>query len=110
MPSRLVDTFDLKIVTVSRGTRRPYFALSYVWGTDPNPTLRRDNFSAFHSRKGLQDPAVRLPRTILDAMEITRSFGYRFIWIDALCIVQSDDEDKMREIAIMHEIYANAKV
>lgn len=28
-----------------------------------------------------------LPRTIRDALEVTRSIGYRFLWVDSLCII-----------------------
>jgi hypothetical protein len=41
-------------------------------------------------------------------MEVCQQFGFRFIWIDALCIMQDSYEDKMNEIRRMHSIYASA--
>ncbi|KAF2646878.1 HET-domain-containing protein [Massarina eburnea CBS 473.64] len=34
-----------------------------------------------------------LPRKFRDAINVTRQIGIRYIWIDALCIVQDPFED-----------------
>jgi len=47
-----------------------------------------------------------LPKTIRDAIEITRQLGIRYIWIDALCIVQDDRLDWASESAKMGAIYS----
>lgn len=46
-----------------------------------------------------------LPRTFVDAVEITRRFEIAYIWIDALCIIQDDDEDWRREAGLMQYVY-----
>jgi hypothetical protein len=51
-----------------------------------------------------------LSPTIKDAITITRRLRLRYIWIDALCIIQDSAEDKMKEIANMANIYENATV
>ncbi|KAK0719291.1 hypothetical protein B0H67DRAFT_463917, partial [Lasiosphaeris hirsuta] len=38
----------------------------------------------------------------------TEELNVSHIWVDALCIVQDDDQDKMKEIAHMGQIYTNA--
>lgn len=43
-----------------------------------------------------------------DAVQITRGLGIRYIWIDALCIVQDDPKDWDREAMQMKDIYRNA--
>jgi hypothetical protein len=47
-------------------------------------------------------------RTVVDAMEVTRRLGYRYLWVDALCIIQDDAQDLQQNVNIMDEIYSNA--
>ena len=53
-----------------------------------------------------------LPKTIRDAISVTRNLGIHFLWIDALCIVQDslNGEDWHIESAKMSEVYSNAFV
>lgn len=50
------------------------------------------------------------PQTLQDAVTITRHLGLRYLWVDALCIIQEDMEDWARESARMTEIYSDAHV
>jgi hypothetical protein len=34
--------------------------------------------------------------------------GYKYLWIDAFCIIQSDETDKARELVKMDDIYRYA--
>ncbi|KAK7740015.1 hypothetical protein SLS62_011158 [Diatrype stigma] len=51
-----------------------------------------------------------LPRTFRDAITTTRKLSIPYIWIDALCIIQDSEEDKMRDIAQMKDIYSSSVV
>lgn len=51
-----------------------------------------------------------LPKTILPAMLLTARLGKRYIWVDALCIIQDDNEHKHSELSNMSSIFANASV
>ncbi|KAL9116072.1 MAG: hypothetical protein Q9227_000441 [Pyrenula ochraceoflavens] len=53
-------------------------------------------------------PLQELSRTHRDSLSITRRLGYRFIWIDSLCIVQDCVEDWRKESAKMASIYGNS--
>jgi len=53
-------------------------------------------------------PVDKLGLTIQDAIETTRRLGFRYIWVDALCIVQDDAEQTACEIKQMSSIYKNA--
>lgn len=46
-----------------------------------------------------------LPRTYQDAVIVSRSLGFRYLWIDALCIIQNDKQDWLQEAAKMASVY-----
>ncbi|KAI1355540.1 heterokaryon incompatibility protein-domain-containing protein [Xylaria sp. FL0043] len=73
-----------------------YVALSYVWG-------RNNDFSTL--TKGCLELPTLLPRVIEDAILVTLSLGYRFIWIDRYCIDQYDASNKHEQIMHMDSIY-----
>lgn len=119
LPPRLIDvgTYD--------GSRQPflcivsedlnglqhdlrYTALSYCWGkrgtfwtTDSNISERREGIA-------LKD----FPGTIGDAVLITRKLGIQYLWVDALCILQGEDQkaqnDWQQHSLIMGDIYGSA--
>ncbi|KAK6607424.1 heterokaryon incompatibility protein [Botrytis cinerea] len=107
-PSRLIDIVDMKIVKMGIDEAPKYFILSYVWGRPPFLLLEKTNEKEFSTPGSLK--TQRIPQTILDAMEVTRRFEIRYLWVDALCIVQDDLENKMHEIDRMHTIYAQAEM
>ncbi|USP76920.1 HET-domain-containing protein [Curvularia clavata] len=53
-------------------------------------------------------PVERLPKSLKDAIFLTRALGIQYIWIDSLCIIQDCDEDKDREMTRMAKIYKDA--
>ncbi|OJT10402.1 hypothetical protein TRAPUB_13094 [Trametes pubescens] len=108
LPTRLLDCTDLarpRLIPTSGG-RGEYLALSYVWGGDQVHKTTKANISTY------EDSIVPslLPRTIRDAIYVTHTLGFRWLWVDSLCIVQDSDEDKRREISRMHHIYRYARL
>ena len=55
-------------------------------------------------------PWESLPKTLQDAIIITRRLDLRYLWVDCLCIVQDDPEDVEKELSCMAEIYKYAYV
>ncbi|CAD6444537.1 09dc9103-2e4f-4484-b6d9-2a34349ee3c5 [Sclerotinia trifoliorum] len=51
-----------------------------------------------------------VPRTIQDAMRFSQQLGIKYLWVDALCIIQDSDSDKAIQIGTMGSIYAHSKV
>jgi hypothetical protein len=91
----------------SNGQLGSYVALSYCWGdSKKHPVLKTtwENFDA-HKRN---IPLASMPKTILDAVKISRRLGIPFLWVDALCIIQGDAADWAREAGKMCEVYSNA--
>ena len=83
-----------------------YVALSYCWG---GPQRFTTTSATLESRiSGIQ--LASLPKTILDAISVTRKLGIRLLWVDCLCIIQDSEEDSLQEISTMGEIYKNATV
>ncbi|KAK7909258.1 HET-domain-containing protein [Apiospora marii] len=86
-------------------SRAPYVALSYCWGRQAQRVTLTGQEKA-RLLKGIN--LGKFDPTIQDAIKVTRELGFRYLWIDALCIIQDDIVDKVHEIAHMHEIYRNA--
>jgi hypothetical protein len=107
LPSRIIDVGtnakDPRI-HISYGEQGSYFALSYCWGE----CLPLKMTSASLDSMKLSIPLARFPKTIRDAVMVTRACGIPYLWVDALCIMQDSREDWVRESARMGSIYANA--
>jgi len=89
----------------TRSTRGFYATLSYCWGETQKLELKKASYEAF--QKTL--PVILLARTIQDAIKVTRGLGLKYLWVDALCIIQdSDDEDKPKQLSVMGTIYRNS--
>jgi hypothetical protein len=108
VPTRLVDigTEDPKMVriveTAKHGITRPYVTLSHCWGKHQFLTLRRANEKLL-TTEGVH--ISELTRNFQEAIDVARSIGMRYIWIDSICIVQGDDGDFSTEGQYMHKVY-----
>jgi hypothetical protein len=52
----------------------------------------------------------QLPVLFQDAIAITRRFGYTYLWIDCICIIQDSRDDWQIESANMGHIYKNSSL
>ncbi|EFQ33781.1 heterokaryon incompatibility protein [Colletotrichum graminicola M1.001] len=100
---RLIDVQEEFLVELR--TIPQYVALSYVWGEVPSVRLSAANKSQLLRRGGLKAAWSALPRTITDAFELVRKLGARYLWIDALCLLQNDPTDLDRGVNVMDQIY-----
>ncbi|EYB27148.1 hypothetical protein FG05_12594 [Fusarium graminearum] len=93
-----------------------YVALSYAWGPVNNSHSGRTTASNLEEMiRGL--PFSQLPKTIQDAIIFTRKLGFRYLWVDALCILQSEgphdtshQEDWSHEATRFGYYYQNAAI
>jgi hypothetical protein len=53
-------------------------------------------------------PLSLLPETIRDTVTVTRKLKVPYLWVDSLCIVQDDSDDKDEELGKMADIYQRA--
>ena len=51
-----------------------------------------------------------LPKTLRDAIFVTRGLGLRYLWVDALCILQGSTSYQKVELARMRHYYRSAVV
>lgn len=85
-----------------------WVCLSYVWGRAETLRLTRQNVTSLYEPGALTSRL--LPNVVEDALQVTLALGEQFLWVDALCIVQDDDNDKAKFIARMDAIYILASV
>lgn len=85
-----------------------YAALSYVWGPATVFKTIRDNIDMLMQPGGL--PVPSFPKSIRDAMVLAKELGFRYIWVDSLCIVQDSVEDKVQQLRMMDRIYSRASL
>jgi len=113
LPARVIDAgieednSTRRLHVTGKEERGLYAALSYCWDQTQSITLlTTGTLSAWE--KCL--PIARLSQTIKDAITTTRFLGLRYLWVDALCIVQNSLTDIPVQITAMGEIYKNATV
>ncbi|KAK0643203.1 heterokaryon incompatibility protein-domain-containing protein [Cercophora newfieldiana] len=86
-----------------------YVALSYVWGGASTLKLTKANKAVLSEtgafKLGALSSSSGLPRTIQDAMALTRAVGFRYLWVDALCLTQDDPDELETGISVMDGIY-----
>lgn len=115
LPTRIIDLGgheapNIRLVVPEKGAAGRYAALSYCWGRSNHFVLTagtlKDLKNGFH--------LSQLPQTLQDAVRVTREIGLRYLWVDALCIVQGQDgeaiNDWNNEVSKMDSVYKNAFV
>ncbi|PVH68136.1 HET-domain-containing protein, partial [Cadophora sp. DSE1049] len=78
-------------------------ALSHRWGLSRHLTTTKENLEDHFDKINMSN----LPATFRDAVLVTRRLGIAYLWIDALCIVQNDEE-WLHESEIMGDIFHGA--
>ena len=107
-PTRVLDLQESQNLRILQHATidHPYVALSHRWGQEKLPRTTSANLAERLGRLALHD----LTQTMKDAVRITRDLGYRYLWVDALCIVQDSEEDWLREARKMSDVFSGAVV
>jgi len=109
LPTRIIDVGsnnpeqDPHLV-VTGGMHGSWAALSYCWGGDSDFILKSNSLDEMCKGFRLES----FPKTLRDAILVTRKLGIQYIWIDALCIMQDSAEDWAVEAARMGNVYGGA--
>jgi hypothetical protein len=109
LPTRVIDvgsqgTSQHPKLLTTHGRTGSYVTLSYCWGGTVPLQLRRHSQPIFE----LGIPLESMPRTFSDAIKVVRALGLRYLWIDALCIIQDDEADWEVEAGSMGRVYTNS--
>jgi Heterokaryon incompatibility protein (HET) len=92
-------TISCRLRPVSFHDCPAYEALSYHWG-DPNLTLSIT----------LDGKSFQVTKNLAEALQcLTPTEESRFLWIDAICINQTDDSERSQQVQSMAKIYEDAK-
>ncbi|KAF6822667.1 hypothetical protein CMUS01_10996 [Colletotrichum musicola] len=83
-----------------------YLTLSHRWDNLEPTVLTWETMTEFEE----QIPVSNLSATFKDAIQITRCLGFRYIWIDSICINQADTVERASEISRMERIYRNSEL
>ncbi|CAG8950957.1 hypothetical protein HYFRA_00006354 [Hymenoscyphus fraxineus] len=109
LPTRVIDVGPSDgshepCLKISEGEEGDWVALSHCWGTESRFVLSSNNIASFQKIISFQT----LPPTFRDAIIVTRKIGYRYLWIDSLCIIQDSHEDWVLESKSMQDYYKDA--
>ena len=108
LPSRVLDVSQSSeggiSLYVTDQEIEPYAALSHCWGGEVPMKTTTLNYEAQQNHIAVDE----LPPNFKDAIEVTRRLGLRYLWIDALCIIQDDLSDWEVESREMSRIYGDA--
>jgi len=104
LPSRIIDISNPQRPILAKGLGRdePYVTLSYKWGEARRCITTTVNLMQ-HTKLGI--PLSELPCTFKDAIFVASSLGFRWIWIDALCICQDSPDELSLEIKRMDQTF-----
>lgn len=117
-PKRLLDLLALqdpdriRLIEADETSNWEYCALSYSWGFSKPYVMTSLNIAAFQNEIYVKD----LPRLLQDSIEVVRGLGFRYLWIDALCIMQDGSrsavasDDWVDQAGKMNDIFGNAVV
>ena len=83
-----------------------YLTLSYCWGQSTSHPYVTTTATLIDNHRLVK--YEDMPKTIQDAFDITRALGVRYLWVDALCIIQDSRDDWHAEASKMGSIYSNA--
>lgn len=109
MPTRVIDVASLSkdpSLLITNGEIHPWVALSHCWGRTVQFVTTTKNISDMKRAIPFHD----MPLSFQDAVAVTRKLGYRYLWIDSLCIIQDSDTDWQFEATCMQRYYREAVI
>ncbi|KAB2571506.1 hypothetical protein DBV05_g9853 [Lasiodiplodia theobromae] len=102
----VIDVEELCLCEYPLGAR--YITLSYCWPATPGLTTSSTTVAELKVPGRLKNQFHLLPLTIQDAITFVARMGEKYLWVDALCIIQDSEKHKQTQILRMDSIYAES--
>lgn len=103
----VIDVEEMMLTSLPKGAK--YVTLSYVWGRNQNVFRTiKDNIRNLLRPGGVRKQREQLPRTIRDAIDLCTALGERYLWVDALCIIQNSERSWTLNSRVMDLVYGNS--
>lgn len=83
-----------------------FVALSYRWGNHSWPAVDQEMLTALRKPGALA--TAHLAPIIRHAMSLTLALGERYLWVDALCVIQGENAGTKQQLHLMGAFYASA--
>ncbi|CAO2658252.1 Nn.00g059750.m01.CDS01 [Neocucurbitaria sp. VM-36] len=100
---QLIDCDQMSVVSAEASSR--WTALTYVWGSR---THLRSELESNNTPPPSSHLPADLPRTIKDAISVTKALGYQYLWVDEYCVDQANEAHRDHQISRMDQIYRGA--
>ncbi|KAI1505802.1 heterokaryon incompatibility protein-domain-containing protein [Biscogniauxia marginata] len=122
LPTRLVDLGSEQQgipprLVLSRDIQHPgsddelkYAALSYCWGSPAETKFQLKTERGTIAERLASIDTNSMTLVVKDAVRVCNALGIRYLWVDAICIVQDDRSDWDRESQRIDRIFNNAVV
>jgi hypothetical protein len=111
LPTRLLDLQGVEtkdhislVLPDKTWTNEIYATLSHCWGGVTTLKLTAATLATFQSGIAIK----QLPKTFIQAIKVALFLGVRYIWIDALTIIQDSRDDWEKEASLMGDVYRHA--
>lgn len=94
------------------GAKLEYATLSYCWGPPEHVPKTTSATKKSHERDGIL--VSKMPATFQDAIIVARKLDIQYLWIDALCIIQGEDDEAKQDWEVesgrMCNVFAHSHV
>jgi hypothetical protein len=107
LPKRVLDVANGHVrLYETQGEIAPYLTLSHCWGSTTATKVTTTTLDAMKE----EIPWKMLSKTFQDALTLTWRLGYRYLWVDGLCILQDSKEDWEVQASKMAQIFSNSQL
>jgi Heterokaryon incompatibility protein (HET) len=106
-PKRLVNVTKMCVQQAPYSTD-DYLCLSYVWGDIQRRVLPYRKFEDTFRPGYLLSVQDCLHPVVRNAIQLTRELGETYLWVDSLCIHQTDFAQKLEDMSEMNDVFNGA--